>query len=148
MRRSVSPRHSFNPSIWLSVLAAALLSGCSGAAIKTYPVAGKVQITDGDTSQLAGSHVELLHETDQALRPSGKIAPSGDFKLETLCQGRILPGAPEGTYKARIILADESDEGIPKRKGEAIHRRFFDFQTSGLSLKVPGGDYNFSLSRK
>jgi len=126
----------------------ALNSGCSRPSVKTYPVTGKVQITDGDTSLLAGSHVELMHETDQALRPTGKITPSGDFKIETLYQGRILPGAPEGTYKARIILGDESDEGVPKRKGDPIHRRYFDFQTSGLTAKVPSGDYNISLSRK
>jgi len=136
------------PAVALIASAQAFLSGCSGPTIKTYPVAGKVQITDGDTSLLAGSHVELLHDTDQALRPSGKIAPSGDFKLETLYQGRILPAAPEGTYKARIILADESDEGGPKRKGDPIHRRYYNFQTSGLTFKVPGGDYNLSLSRK
>jgi len=132
----------------LSALAAVLSCGCSKAAIKTYPVNGKVEIKDGDASLLARSNIELLHETDEALRPSGKITPSGDFTIETLYQGRILPGAPEGTYKVRIILADESDEGVPKRKGDPIHRRYFDFQTSGLTFKVPGGDYTVSLSRK
>ena len=122
--------------------------GCSRATIKTYPVAGRMQITDGDISLLTGSHVELLNETDVNIRASGKIASGGDFRMETLYQGRIVQGAPEGTYKARIVLADEGDEGVPKRKGEVIHRRYFDFQTSGLSLKVPGGDYNLSLSRK
>jgi hypothetical protein len=129
-------------------LAVVLFAGCSGGGVKTYPVQGKVEIKDGDAGLLTGSHVELRHETDEMLRPSGKITAGGSFSVETLHQGEILPGAPEGKYRARIILADESDEGVPKRPANPLHKRFLDFNTSGLSFTVPSGEYNVALSRK
>jgi hypothetical protein len=125
-----------------------LLAGCSGPSVKTHPVTGKVEIKDGDVAILTGSGVEFMHENDELLRPSGNIDASGNFIVKTLHQGEILPGAPEGKYKARIILADPNDEGVPKRKGNPIHPRYLEFATSGLSLMVPGGDYTVTLSKK
>ncbi len=122
--------------------------GCSAKSIKTYPVRGKVQLQDGDVRVLTGSHVELMQESNPEIRASGKIEPGGGYTLQTQYQSKILSGAPEGKYKVRIVLADESDEGVPKRKGDPIHRRFFDFDKSGISLTVPGGDYTISLSKK
>jgi hypothetical protein len=54
----------------------------------------------------------------------------------------------ERKYKARIVLADQSDEGVPKRKGNPIHPRFLNFATSGLTFTVPSGDLTVSLSKK
>jgi len=133
------------PALTLVLIATA---GCSSGGIKTYPVRGKVEVKDGDIALLTGSHVAFKHETDEMLRPSGKIASGGSFTVETLHQGKILHGAPAGKYTARIILGDESDEGVPKRKGNPVHRRFFDFATSGLSITVPSGDVTISLSQK
>src|SRR5438874_13704703 len=79
------------------------LSGCASSAVKTYPVKGKVEIKDGDVTLLTGSHVELMQESDPLLRPSGKIEAGGGFAVQTLHQGKIVPGAPEGKYKARIV---------------------------------------------
>jgi hypothetical protein len=124
------------------------VSGCGAHGVKTYPVKGKVEIKDGDVALLAGSHVELMQESDPDIRSSGKIEPGGNFSLQTQHQGKIVVGAPEGKYKVRIVLADESDEGVPKRKGDPIHKRFLDFNTSGLSVTVPSGDYTVSLSKK
>ena len=107
-----------------------------------------VSVTDGDVEQLTGSHVEFKHESDELLRPTGKIAAGGNFTVETLHSGKVSPGAPEGNYKARIVLADEGDAGAPKRKGDPIHKRFLSFETSGLLFTVPGGEYNVTVSRK
>jgi hypothetical protein len=132
-----------------AVLTLFLLTGCpSGSSIKTHPVQGKVALDGGDIGLLTGSHVELRHATDDTLRPSGKIAPGGSYSVETLYQGQILPGAPEGKYKVRISLADESDDGIPKRPPNLFHKRYLDFNTSGLSIDVPNGDVPVQLSRK
>jgi hypothetical protein len=125
-----------------------LLVGCSSQSIKTHPVSGKVEIKDGDVAILTGSSVEFKHKSDESIRPYGNIDSAGTFTVKTLHQGTILSGAPAGKYKARIILGDESDEGVPKRKGNPIHPRFLDFSTSGLSFKVPAGDYTVSLSRR
>lgn len=97
---------------------------------------------------LTGSHVELQQEADSNIRPSGKISPTASFTVQTLHGGKILAGAPAGKYKVRIILGDESDEGVPKRKGDPINKKYYDFATSGLTMSVPGGDYNVTLSKK
>jgi hypothetical protein len=137
-------------SIFTMGLSIALLNaGCSGGkAIKTYPVVGKVELKDGDVAILTGSGVELQSETDENLRPMGNIDSTGKFVVKTLYQGEILEGAPEGKYKARIILADPSDEGVPKRKGDPIHKRYLDFNASKLSVAVPSGDYNVVVAKK
>jgi len=140
-------------AVWMALafcplLVTGALSGCASSGVKVYPVKGKVEIKDGDVAILTGSNVELMQESDPLLRPSGKIEADGGFSLQTLHEGKILPGAPEGKYKARIILGDESDAGVPKRKGDPIHKRFFDFETSGLTVTVPSGDYTVSVSKK
>lgn len=89
-----------------------------------------------------------MQEADPQIPPSGEITAGGKFSVETLIQGRVLPGAPEGKYQARLILGDESDEGVPKRKGNPVHKRYLDFATSGLSLAVPGGEVTVAVSSK
>ena len=124
-------------------------AGCSGGnAIKTYPVVGKVEIKDGDVAILTGSGVELKSESDENLRPIGNIDSTGRFTVKTLYKGELLEGAPEGKYKARIILGDPSDEGVPKRKGDPINKRYLDFDASKLSVTVPGGDYTMTVAKK
>jgi hypothetical protein len=132
----------------VTALGFSMLVGCAVGGIKTYPVKGKVELKDGDAQLLTGSHVELKHESDPELRPTGKIAADGTFAVQTLHGGKIVRGAPEGKYQARVILADESDEGVVKRKGNPVHPRYFDFATSGLSFTIPSGDLTVSLSRK
>jgi hypothetical protein len=122
--------------------------GCGASGPKTHAVNGKVEMKDGDVAILTGSGVELKHESDENLRPTGNIDSKGSFTVKTLHQGEILIGAPEGNYKVRIILGDPSDEGVPKRKGDPIHKRFLDFDSSGLTMKVPSGNYDVSVSKK
>lgn len=131
----------------IAALSLFVFAGCSGGGVKTHPVAGKVVLAAGDVAMLTGSTVELQHESDELLRPYGNLDSSGNFSVKTLFQGEMLSGAPEGKYKARIILADESDEGVPKRKGDPIHRRYYEFATSGLSVAVPAGDYTLTLGK-
>ena len=125
-----------------------VICGCGASGVKTYPVKGNVEIKDGDVALLVGSHVELMQESNPDIRPSGKIEPGGGFSLQTLHQGKVVAGAPAGKYKARVVLGDESDAGVPKRKGDPIHKRYFDFETSGLSLTVTSSNYTVSLSKK
>ena len=130
------------------VVSLLLLVGCSSQSIKTHPVSGKVEIKDGDVAILTGSSVEFKHESDESFRPYGNIDSSGKFAVKTLYKGETLTGAPEGNYKARIILADQLDDGVPKRKGDPIHRRYYEFDSAKLSVKVPSSDYNISVSKK
>jgi len=125
----------------------ALLVGCSSPAIKTYPVSGKIEVKGGDVAQLTGSSLELKSDADENLRPMGNIDAAGNFTVKTIYQGEIVPGAPEGQYTGRIILADPTDEGVPPRKGDPIHRRYLDFRSAGIKFSVPTGDYKVSLSK-
>src|SRR5262245_48089046 len=136
---------------FLSVDAIAILGvGCRGTSIKTYPISGKVEVKDGDVAMLTGSSVQLVQEGDETIRPYGDINASGNFTVKVLYKGDILQGAPAGKYKARIMLGDESNEGVPSRKGKGnvIHPRFLEFDKSGLSIAVPSSDYTVSLSKK
>ena len=128
-------------------LVALALLGCNKSGIKTHPVVGKVEVRGGDPALLTESDVELVSDADEMIRPTGNIDSTGSFAIKTLYQGVIVEGAPEGNYKARIILADPTDDGVPKRTGNPVHPRYFDFNTSGLKITVPSGDYTLSLSK-
>ena len=122
-----------------ALTAALFLTGCGGDLPKTYPVSGKVTLLGGDAGQLAGHHIEAALEGNPAVRASGVIAADGHFSLETLHAGVILKGAPEGRYQVRILRAEEDDDGKKLRK-PPVAARFFQFNTSGLSLAVPETD--------
>jgi hypothetical protein len=134
-----------NLAAW--ILVSVLLVGYSEG-VKTHPVRGRVELKDGDVGLLTGSHVEFMQEADPQIRPSGKIAANASFAMETIAHGKIAPGAPAGQYKARIVLGDESDAEVPKRKGSPIHKRYLDFATSGLTITVPSADYAVIVTAK
>jgi hypothetical protein len=111
--------------------------GCGPAGPKTYPVRGKVELAGGDASNLAGNNIEAAMASDSTVRASGVIQPDGSFTLETLHAGVILKGAQEGNYQVRLILDDDGDRESKRRRRAALHPRYLDFKTSGLSFKVP-----------
>jgi hypothetical protein len=133
------------------VVALALLglAGC-GESVKTYPVRGKVVLTDGNIKQLDSSHVEFMLESDNTVRASGLIGPDGDFEMQSVHDGKVRKGAPEGTYRARIYLSNEGDDDDGrKRRPPPVHPRFLDFKTSDLSFQVPtDGDITVTVSRR
>lgn len=130
----------------LKSLAAALrlaaLAGCSSDNLR--PVRGTV--TGADPAVLAGSAVELAHESDPSIRAAGTIEPDGRFNVETLRDGKVRPGAPEGTYKARIVLADD-DPAAKKKAAKAVAARYQTFEQSGLTVRVPAdGDVTLAVA--
>src|SRR4051812_41405007 len=106
------------------------LAGCADGP-KTYPVSGKVALAGGEVQKLAGHHIEAALGSDPNVRASGVIGPDGTFTLETLHAGKILKGALEGTYRVRLIPADEDDNG-KKLKKPPIAAKHLNFATSGL----------------
>lgn len=124
-----------------------LIAGCFGSKLKTHPVNGKVEMTDGEVAPLAGSIIEFMQQADPLVRASGKISSDGAFKMETLHQGEIIAGVPEGVYAARIILSDEDENGNPKKGGMPIHRRFLDFNTSKWTVTVPSESVTLKVSK-
>ncbi len=113
------------------------LSGCGGpAGPKTSPVKGQVQLAGGDIKDLAGHSLEAALETDSSVRAYGQIQEDGSFALETLRAGVLLSGAAEGAYRVRVVLSDDDAEAR-RRAAEALHPRFLQFDSSGLSIRVP-----------
>lgn len=136
--------------VWTSSLSALGLmigvSACSSNQVKLYPVNGKIEMTDGDVSVLAGSTIEAALENEPTLRASGVIQADGSFTLETLEAGVVRKGAREGNYKARILLGDD-DPKLKRAANKALNRRFRDFETSELKFQVPAeGGVNLKVS--
>ncbi|MBN9120278.1 MAG: hypothetical protein J0I06_14155 [Planctomycetes bacterium] len=98
-------------------------------------MSGKVTLVGGP-EKLAGHHIEAALDGEPTVRASGVIGPDGAFTLETLHNGKILKGAREGTYQARIVPADEDENG-KKLKKPPINPKHLKFETSGLSFRVP-----------
>lgn len=120
------------------------IAGCS-AADGLKPVTGTVTVP-GDPAVLAGSTVELVLESDPTVRASGTIEPDGRFTLDSLKDGSVRRGAPEGTYKARIILGDD-DPALQKKAAKAVPARYLRFETSGLTVRVPAeGDVTLAIA--
>ncbi len=113
-----------------------LLAGCGPGTPKTYPVSGKLSLSSGDVSQLAGHFIEASLEGDPNVRASGVIGPDGSFSLETLHSGIILKGVLEGKYQVRIVRGEEDDDG-KKLKKPPVAPRYLKFDSAGLSLDVP-----------
>jgi hypothetical protein len=135
---------------WVATALALLaVAGCGGGGPKTYPVRGRVVLADGDIKELANGHVEFMLENDQTVRADGKIQPDGSFTMQTQQQGKLLHGAVEGKYLARIIPPEDEDGDGRKRRPPPIHPRFLDFKTSGLSFPVPtSGAITVTVSRR
>ncbi|QEL15034.1 hypothetical protein [Limnoglobus roseus] len=126
----------------LRTLAAAVLTtiaaaGCGNSGPKTHAVTGQVVYTGGDVAQLAGHNVEVALSSDPNVRAYGVIEPNGRFKLQTYENGKIIRGAKEGAYDARVVIADEGD-GQSKKPKLAV--RYLKFNTSGLKVNVPATD--------
>ncbi len=95
-----------------------------------------MQLTGGDAAPLAGHIVEIALASDPQVRASGEIKPDGNFQLESILEGKVRKGAPEGKYIARIVLADD-DVQLKRTTFATINPKFLQFASSGLSFEVP-----------
>ena len=111
------------------------LVGCDRGP-KMHKVEGKLELTGAKVSALGGSTIEAVSVVDPNVRASGEIKPDGSFQLETLHDGRIRKGAPEGEYKVRVILNDD-DNAAKRRAAKALAKRYLKTETANLPLQVP-----------
>jgi hypothetical protein len=96
-----------------------------------------VSLPNGEASALAGHNIEASLDSEPTVRASGVIEPDGRFKLETIQGGKVVTGAREGTYKVRFVLTDDDTASPRKVVKKNVPARYFQFDTSGLTLKVP-----------
>lgn len=113
--------------------------GCAPPPDDFCATAGKVELSGGDVTNLAGHYVEARLTSDPSLRASGEIEEDGYFSLDTIHRGQLMSGLPPGKYRLRLILSDDNAE--QRRKAAAvIPPRYLQFETSGLWLEVPASD--------
>ena len=121
---------------WGVAIALAFVLGCGNSGPRTYPVNGTIVLPGGEVEPLVGHNIEASLDTEPTVRASGVIEAGGRFKLETIQGGEVVKGAREGTYKVRLILSDD-DAASRKLAKKAVPARYFQFDTSGLTLQVP-----------
>jgi hypothetical protein len=122
---------------WLGLaLLLSALTGCGGP--KVYPVKGKLVFDKGDVSLLAGSTLYCQHE-NEPVQAFGDINDDGSFTLQMRTrEGRMLPGAVEGTYWAWIVLnTDNGTEESQFRKLRIDPKYLAGNKSSTLTFKVP-----------
>ena len=66
---------------------------------KTYPVTGKVVVSEGQMP--VGARIEF-ETSDPEVLAEGKIAADGSFTLRTLFHEEMLPGATEGPHRVLV----------------------------------------------
>jgi len=124
---------------WSVALGLTLVLGCGDSGPKTYPVNGTITLPGGDAAPLIGHNIEASLDSDPTVRASGVIEANGRFKLETIQGGKVVTGAREGSYKVRLILSDD-DAVSRKLAKKAVPPRYFQFDSSGLEIRVPAND--------
>ena len=132
----------------LALVTSMMTLGCGPAGPKTYPVNGRVELTQGDGAVLAGTNIEVSLESDPTVRASGVIDENGRFTLETLHGGKIWKGAVEGSYQVRLILSDD-DKEARRKAAQAISPKALKFESSGLKIQVPAnGEVTLKVPKK
>lgn len=138
-------------SIVRAAFAACLLSfsatvvGCGGgdAPFALHPVKGKVTLVDG--SKLPGDtrRIVFYPKGAEPRSPSALIADDGTYAIETL---EPADGAPAGEYTVVIDCSNNADYAAGQLK-QLVDKKFADKKTSPLTVKVPGGVYDFKVSK-
>lgn len=117
----MSRKRSVGSPCWLLVLTSCLtMSACSGKKTvdlpKTFAVKGKVVYQEGGRPMGEGTlQLEPLDIPAGPIALVGTIQADGSFTLHTINENAKLPGAPEGSYRIRVIPsmgADQQDNSV------------------------------------
>ncbi len=110
------------------------------------PVDGKVLFEPGIDFQFAGDTLEIRSENSPSDVGYGEIKPDGSFTIESLRDGEIVNGAPPGSYRARIVIADD-DYDHKAAALKAVPKKYLSFETSGFSLDAPSRGVTLTISK-
>ena len=120
------------------------LEGCSQKGLQSLE--GQVVFKDGGAFEFAGDSIELRSQSDSSLSAFGEIKPDGKFKIDSLTEGKLVPGTKAGVYSARIVISDDDYEH-KKLAAKAINKKYLSFETSGLSVTVPASGLTLTISK-
>lgn len=122
---------------------AVALAGCSDSPFKLHPVKGKVTWADG--SKLPGDikRIYFYANTNEPRSPMGEIADDGTYTLGSIEPG---DGAPEGEFTVVVSCISDADYRNNSVK-ELANPKYAVRKTSPLTVKVPGGNYDFKIEK-
>jgi hypothetical protein len=112
-----------------------LVAGCGGKEVAgppTVPIKGKVEFTKGgNVAELSNRTIAIAFQSIEQpdLLAFGPILEDGTFTMTTQVDENGKPGVVAGTHRVKL-LADESAERF-------VNRKFLNYETSGLTVKVP-----------
>lgn len=115
-----------------NLLCLAVLVGCSGNGIATYPVEGIVTLEDGTPLQTGTVEFNSL---EHDLTASGSIQSDGTFRLTTYKAG---DGAVSGDHDA-VVVQLISTEDLPLHDhdhGPTIDPKYSHYDSAGLRFTV------------
>ncbi len=69
------------------------------------------------------------------------------FELKAWWTGKLVRGAREGIYQARIVIADD-DYTHKAQAAKVIPKKYFSFETSGLTVQLPSTDIHSSSANE
>lgn len=121
-----------NKILWIGLL---LLVGCTNNAQPT--LSGKVIHRDFADLKFHSDSIELQSVSSPQKLAFGGLSETGEFKIESLQEGKIVLGAPAGEYRVRLIVSDD-DSGHRNDLLAKIDPKFLSFERSGWTVDVPG----------
>ncbi len=142
MKVCIRRNGSWRGSQWMIVLLA-LATGCNGGQPNAT---GHVTLPEGSAFVFAGDTLELRAKQDLQQIAFGQLNPDGSFRIESLVDGKLVRGAREGIYQARIVIADD-DYTHKAQAAKVIPKKYFSFETSGLTVQLPSTDIQLKLSK-
>lgn len=119
-----------------SLLVSTIVAGCGSEKVAgpdTVAVTGKVEITKGGgkARDLAdrSAAVQFQSVEQPEVTAFGEILEDGTFTMTTQVGGKGKPGVVAGSHRVRLF-ADESAERF-------VSPKFFKYETSGITVKIP-----------
>jgi hypothetical protein len=110
-------------------------AGCGGEKVEGPPtirVKGKIEFTKGGKAlDLAnrGVAVEFQSIEQPEVKSFGEILEDGSFTMATQVNEKGKPGVIAGSHRVRL----NADESV----GRFVSPRFFEYATSGITVKIP-----------
>ncbi len=122
----------------------ALTTGCD--ALPQEEASGRIELSPSLAFQFAGDTLELRAIDDRSKMAFGQVDSDGSFKVESLMNGRVVPGAMPGRYQARVVIADDDYSHKDKAK-KVIPKKYLSFDSTPLVVEVPSTNNLLFISK-